>query len=210
MLRRRCRTGGHRPIGQPDRATSDNHSWHNSHGFNDPWIESQGWVPTGKIYVAFQLARLGLCFLLGAFYHEFESVVPLRLDFAVALFAAAAFAIGTPGFAPIASLATAYFTFWCAFVPNNPWCKWTRTAPDYSYGIYIYAFPVQQAIIATLFNASTTQVMVLGFVITIGFAALSWHFVEKPALALKGASAIARHDASAALRQIDANRSSSR
>lgn len=171
------------------------------------WIESQGWALAGKIYVAYQLARLGLCFLLGAFYREYESIVLLRLEFVIVLLAATIFAIGTLGFAPIASLTIAYTAFWCAFVPNAPWCQWTRTAPDYSYGIYIYAFPVQQAIIATLLGASTTQVIVLGFIITIGFAALSWHFVEKPALALKGASAPVRQNSSAALPQIDVKRS---
>ncbi|WP_318388936.1 acyltransferase [Enterobacter sp.] len=49
---------------------------------------------------------------------------------------------------------------------------------DYSYGIYIYAFPVQQLCINTL-NVGFYTSMILSTVITITLASLSWHFVEK-------------------------------
>jgi peptidoglycan/LPS O-acetylase OafA/YrhL len=57
---------------------------------------------------------------------------------------------------------------------------------DYSYGIYIYAFPVQQVValligvrygFVTYLAASTAGTLVL--------AALSWHLVERPAMSLK-------------------------
>lgn len=60
------------------------------------------------------------------------------------------------------------------------------TTNDISYGIYIYAFPVQQMLIlqgtahyGPLINALLT------LLITSGFAYLSWRFVEHPALRLK-------------------------
>jgi len=49
---------------------------------------------------------------------------------------------------------------------------------DYSYGIYIYAFPVQQLCINTL-NIGFYTSMILSAVVTIALASLSWHFVEK-------------------------------
>jgi peptidoglycan/LPS O-acetylase OafA/YrhL len=163
------------------------------------WIETQALPLEGKIYICYQTARLGLCFLLGGAYRECASLVPLRIEVAAALFVVMLLVAGTPGFTPVACLAIGYLTFWCAFAPNNAYCKVTRTAPDYSYGLYIYAFPVQQALIATIPSATSAQVIILGFAITLAFAALSWHWIEKPALALKQAAIFSRRSSSAGL-----------
>lgn len=53
---------------------------------------------------------------------------------------------------------------------------------DLSYGIYIYAFPVQQTIIMLGLE------FIISFFITIILAFLSWHLVEKPTLKLKNAN----------------------
>jgi peptidoglycan/LPS O-acetylase OafA/YrhL len=55
---------------------------------------------------------------------------------------------------------------------------------DYSYGVYIYAFPVQQ--LAAQFGAITPiGNIIYSFPITLLLAILSWHMIEKPALRLK-------------------------
>lgn len=57
---------------------------------------------------------------------------------------------------------------------------------DYSYGIYIYSFPLQQLMIFLLpGDRKWWANILLSLPPTILFAALSWHLVEKPALALK-------------------------
>lgn len=57
---------------------------------------------------------------------------------------------------------------------------------DYSYGIYIYAYPVQQTI-ADLWPGVGLAGMLCGSLAgTLLLAALSWHGVERRALALKG------------------------
>ena len=58
-------------------------------------------------------------------------------------------------------------------------------AHDYSYGIYIYAFPVQQTLVSFWPQMPLLVYLLSSFVITVALAALSWHFVEKPALKLK-------------------------
>ena len=57
---------------------------------------------------------------------------------------------------------------------------------DISYGVYIYAFPVQ--ILLVIFGSESLGWVlnaIITFAITVGLAWLSWLYVEKPALALK-------------------------
>ncbi|TWB20029.1 beta-1,4-N-acetylglucosamine oligosaccharide 6-O-acetyltransferase NodX [Rhizobium sp. ERR 1071] len=65
-----------------------------------------------------------------------------------------------------------------------------RYAPkgDYSYGLYIYCFPIQQ-ILNKLLNIHNTAGFLLNFsgslAIATGFAIFSWHLIEKPCLGLR-------------------------
>ena len=57
---------------------------------------------------------------------------------------------------------------------------------DYSYGVYIYAFPVQQTL-ALLFPAmSLAAMMASSAVISVAIAIVSWKLIEERALGLKG------------------------
>ena len=56
---------------------------------------------------------------------------------------------------------------------------------DYSYGIYIYAFPVQQTLVSFWPQMPLWAYLLSTFVISVALAAVSWHLVEKPALKLK-------------------------
>ncbi|WP_150290585.1 acyltransferase family protein [Sphingobium estronivorans] len=54
--------------------------------------------------------------------------------------------------------------------------------PDYSYGMYIYAFPVMVLLAGVLRTDDYRLLALASFVGTLPLAALSWHFVEKPVL----------------------------
>ena len=56
---------------------------------------------------------------------------------------------------------------------------------DYSYGIYIYAFPVQQTWVSFWPQMPLWAFLLCTFVTTVALAALSWHFVERPSLKFK-------------------------
>jgi peptidoglycan/LPS O-acetylase OafA/YrhL len=72
---------------------------------------------------------------------------------------------------------------------------------DISYGIYIYAFPVQQLLVVLHSNRLPVGVMViLSIVCTVPFAVASWFLVEKPALAQKNRFGGARRRQRAAAR----------
>ena len=66
--------------------------------------------------------------------------------------------------------------------------QWVRLPPrfgDYSYGIYIIAFPVQQFMSQVFSPSSGWLMFALALPVTVALAVLSWHFVEAPALTLK-------------------------
>jgi len=57
---------------------------------------------------------------------------------------------------------------------------------DFSYGVYLYCFPIQQLLVMYFrpsLNAFT--LFLVAFAITLAFAAISWNFIEKPFLKLK-------------------------
>ena len=77
---------------------------------------------------------------------------------------------------------------------------------DYSYGVYIYAYPVQQSIAALFPGVGVISMIVFSTIITLILSVLSWHFVERRALLLKGHSRVieryAREKVSTIFRQI--------
>lgn len=62
---------------------------------------------------------------------------------------------------------------------------------DFSYGLYIYAFPIQQMLVYISNNKlSALENFLAAFPITLVFAFASWHLIEKNALKLKKVSII--------------------
>ena len=85
-------------------------------------------------------------------------------------------------------LAPVFVTYCVVFlgVAGLPEMQWIKKH-DYSYGLYLYGCPILQAIMATapLLKGHAALVSGVGFCMSIGLAALSWIFIEKPTLALK-------------------------
>lgn len=78
-----------------------------------------------------------------------------------------------------------YIVLYLAYVPGGLIRRFNSFG-DYSYGVYIYAFPVQQAFVWAYPDLGFGLLTVSSFLVTLVFALFSWHLVEKPALALKG------------------------
>jgi peptidoglycan/LPS O-acetylase OafA/YrhL len=60
-----------------------------------------------------------------------------------------------------------------------------RLRTDLSYGVYIYAWPVQQAAVTIFSIASPYVLLAVALPATLGVAFVSWHLIEAPALRLK-------------------------
>lgn len=76
-----------------------------------------------------------------------------------------------------------YLVLWFAF--NVRQCHPFNNLGDYSYGIYIYSFPIQQIIINYLHEPNLVLFFFLSLFCSLALAIPSWHLIEKPALRFK-------------------------
>jgi len=77
--------------------------------------------------------------------------------------------------------AFAYALIGLALLPGGPIRAFNRLG-DYSYGLYIYAFPVQQSLVFWFPGVSAIGLFFAAAGISLPLAVLSWHAVEKPML----------------------------
>lgn len=81
-------------------------------------------------------------------------------------------------------LALPYIVLYLAYVPSGFVRRYNQVG-DYSYGVYIYAWPVQQAIVSLVPGVSVWEMVLVSASMSVALAALSWHLIEKHALRLK-------------------------
>ncbi len=124
--------------------------------------------------------RFASCFLLGTcvwlYQEKLRQSVVLAL---VAIAAIVAAVVAHHGLQTTLTLAGGYLVFWLAFAK---WLKLSRFAKfgDFSYGIYLYAFPIQQLLrlwIGDRLNAY--ELFAIAWPGSIVAGILSWHLVER-------------------------------
>jgi len=134
----------------------------------------------------FSLLPLALYFGMGALHYLYRDRIRYNKYFALTLLGLVVLAFAFH----LAPSTLGYFIYpYClltfVFTPNRILGQAGRLG-DFSYGTYIYSFPLQQMIIQSLGVALPIWEMIaLSFLLTIPFAALSWFTVERPALKLK-------------------------
>jgi peptidoglycan/LPS O-acetylase OafA/YrhL len=131
-------------------------------------------------------ARLLPYYLAGMVFYFYRNRIPfsnLLALLSVALVAVASrIPYGIPVLFPIAGT---YFLFWFAFHPLIRLENWARYG-DFSYGIYLFAFPIQQLLIMKLgAQISPLLLFALATPLTILMGITSWHLVERRFLKLK-------------------------
>ena len=134
-----------------------------------------------------QFERLFFMFFSGAaFYVLKEQITLSRSYFWLAVIALLASAMANKhAFFVIYELSISYVLFYVVFIPSGFIRKYNQLG-DYSYGIYIYAFPVQQSVAALVPGISILSMLLISASATILLAAFSWHLLERRALGLKG------------------------
>lgn len=136
------------------------------------------------LYVGFtglvntQVLKLFFCFTFGAGLYLWRKSIPYHGGIVIALLGLCAVLYVTPLFV-FAMLATlSYGAIWAGH--KKPLIPFRA---DYSYGLYIYAYGLQQ--IAWAWGAQTVGGnFIVSVVLTLPFAIASWHLIEAPALKL--------------------------
>ena len=128
-------------------------------------------------------ARFGLMFLAGALLYRFRDVIPARWSLVAVSVLIVILASAMPNYRVAAAIPLAYAIIVSGALLRH---RRFRLKTDLSYGVYIYAFPVQQLMaICGLAFLNPVVFAIVAAVATLPLAALSWIAVEKPAISLK-------------------------
>lgn len=133
------------------------------------------------------LLMLGLPFSIGMSFWVWRRAIPLSVPLALVLLGLAYLIRETAIIEPVLALALSYTTFVIGYAKISTLAAYNHLG-DYSYGAYVYAFPVQQMLAGFGIVAPLTN-MALALPMTLCCAVLSWHLVEAPAMRLKKAGA---------------------
>jgi peptidoglycan/LPS O-acetylase OafA/YrhL len=152
-------------------------------GLTLAYIASLSWQPAGGIaYKVDLLISLAWPFALGMMAYLWRTQLVLDFKWMTALWLVCVAATYTPLLLPAIMIALLYSVAWLAFAPKGPLLVYNRLG-DYSYGVYIFAFPIQQLCADVLGTADPMTNIACSLPLTIFCAVLSWHLVEEPALA---------------------------
>lgn len=132
-----------------------------------------------------QFYRLLFMFFTGASFYVLKERIFLSwaifLPCAIALIA---FIAHKQAFFLIYNLSLAYMLLFLAYIPGG-WLRSYNRLGDYSYGLYIYGFPVQQSVASFMPGGSVFQMLAISSLVSLVLAAMSWHLLEQRALKLK-------------------------
>ena len=134
-----------------------------------------------QIDISAEMLRLSFCFVLGAVCAQYARYVYLHLSVCLVLIVAVWVSISSLWFQTIMSLLVAYGVLYLAYVPKG-WLLQFNRLGDYSYGLYLYAFPLQQSLKALFPSLQPWSMFAYASALTLVCAILSWHLIEKPAL----------------------------
>jgi peptidoglycan/LPS O-acetylase OafA/YrhL len=157
------------------------------------WIAqiAQSWHPgsVGRVIPFLadpQMIRLAFLFSIGCVVFLFQEYLPVSDVAAGVALGMLLASFATKLYPYVGGVLFAYLVFWAAVrIPIRKADKYG----DFSYGLYIYAFPVEQlAAIHGLYRWGFVPYVLITLVVSLGLAMISWHVVEKPAMRLKRVS----------------------
>lgn len=130
-----------------------------------------------------QMARLGLPFLTGMVFYLWRREIPLSWGVLGGVTFLSVAAWFTPLFLPVFAVSLSYAVFFAGYAQTPLLLNYNKLG-DYSYGVYIYAFPIQQIAAQSGMTTPTSNIAV-ALPFTLICAILSWHVVESPAMRLR-------------------------
>lgn len=136
----------------------------------------------GLAYRLDVMGFVGFPFALGMAAYVWRDRMPLGLAWIVLVWVLVAALWGTIWLGSAIMLALVYTCLWLAFVPKGAVLAYNRLG-DFSYGVYIFAYPAQQTLVALWPGHGPAVNMAASGAITLLLAIASWHLVEKRAIA---------------------------
>lgn len=118
-------------------------------------------------------------FYLGALVQLYKHKILLRYAYLVFSVALLVICFRTPFFKYLLYLSLVYWVFLFAFLPGGQ-ARLYNKAGDYSYGLYVYCFPIQQSIVALFPMIGALPLFCAAFAFTLPIAMASWHYLELP------------------------------
>jgi peptidoglycan/LPS O-acetylase OafA/YrhL len=141
----------------------------------------QGKDPFNPFGVSLSTKIMIESFLVGVAIYLFRDRLPLSRGLGLTSAVLAFLCLGNNYAAYVACLPIGYLTVWLG-LSNTPRTIISRIG-DYSYGIYIYGYTIQQAYSYLFPNFRIWWAnFVISLTVTFVCAAVSWHLVEKPVL----------------------------
>lgn len=128
-------------------------------------------------------SRLALYFLIGIVIYVNRSHIIIDMRIAVFCFLLMYLSFGKPWFVYTFPLAFSYFVLFLAY--GIHYLNIDKYIGDISYGMYIYAWPIQQSVAKWFPSLGPAGNILLSSMVVSGIAYLSWHYVERPALMSK-------------------------
>ncbi len=128
--------------------------------------------------------RFGLCYGLGAAIYAYRDKLRFHILIIPVLVVLTSLSHNTVVFEVIGIVTAGYMLFWAAYC-ILPKLIFLKKFDDISYGLYIYHWATLQGVHHFLPGIDVWALITLASPMAIGFAMLSWKYVEKPALAYK-------------------------
>jgi peptidoglycan/LPS O-acetylase OafA/YrhL len=128
---------------------------------------------------------LSVLFLIGILCNRFSRYIIISDRWLLLVLPACYLLITVPFFCRTGSLILLPPVLLYLATNRHPWIAKLTPGPDLSYGMYIFAFPIEQLEINYLHLSSPSAIFFLDIVLTLPLAMGSWYWVESKALQWK-------------------------
>lgn len=142
------------------------------------------WTSRSAVNFLVHLLDLTPPFVIGMLFYLYRDRLPLNIAICALFALFTTMASDTIIFREMLLLTTAFCVFYLGFRSLQVLHPFNRLG-DYSYGIYIYAFPIEQLVAHFFRDVSPVGIMMIATPITVAVSAASWHTIEGPALSLR-------------------------
>jgi peptidoglycan/LPS O-acetylase OafA/YrhL len=154
---------------------------------NKNFITEQNFSPLVlRLFNPVNLPRLLVYFLSGTCFYLFQDRLIRKKEYALcALTVIIISCVWLKNIDMILPFAGTYLLFYSTYHPRLNFADFASKG-DFSYGIYLYAWPVQQLVMYFLYHhLNPYRLFFIALPITCFFAFVSWHYVEKIFLRMK-------------------------